>query len=353
MSLCRWEQSSVALLGALLMLAASAQVSVAADPLYASTPLDEARSRALAWIATRQLEDEQIDQRVDALWADVDANLAGRDLFEKVIETFRLGDFETNRFVSACRLLDAPLRPPETKLFSSTTDDPFYRANLQLFHGRYLARRKMYDEALAALAQIDPAAVVDPATYLYWLAVSQHQLLMKPEALKSLHKLLENTENVPISYMTTARLMQDELENLDEKTLDEISWKMRDSRRRLELGRGGEKVQKVQDEIIAGLDELIDKLDQQGQGGGGGGGSGQGKKNQSSSPAEDSSIKGSTAPGEVDPKNFRKQGEWGALPPKDAERAKNLINRNFPAHYRQAVEQYFKKLAKRRAEEGR
>ena len=60
-------------------------------------------------------------------------------------------------------------------------------------------------------------------------------------------------------------------------------------------------------------------------------------------------MKGATAPGDVDKKKLSNRAGWGALPPKEEARAKNLINRNFPSHYRQAVEEYFKKLASRRA----
>lgn len=145
-----------------------------------------------------------------------------------------------------------------------------------------------------------------------------------------------------------AKLMQRDLQETEEETLGSVSRLMRDSERRLDLGRGGQKVQKVQDEIVATLDDLIKKAEQQ-QSGGGGSGSGQNNSNQSGSPAEDSTLKGATAPGEVDQKELKKQGGWGSLPPKEEARAKNLLNKEFPVHYQQAVEQYFKKLANRRA----
>ena len=56
-----------------------------------------------------------------------------------------------------------------------------------------------------------------------------------------------------------------------------------------------------------------------------------------------------TAPGETDKKKFSKEGQWGDMPDKQQAEAKNLINRNFPSHYRQAIETYFKKLANRTA----
>ena len=59
-------------------------------------------------------------------------------------------------------------------------------------------------------------------------------------------------------------------------------------------------------------------------------------------------MKGSTAPGEADSKSYPKQGKWGDLPPKEEAKAKQLIGREFPSHYRQAVEEYFKKIAERK-----
>ncbi len=121
----------------------------------------------------------------------------------------------------------------------------------------------MYDEALAVFAQIDPARVVDPATCLFYEAVCQQQLLKKTEGLETLDKLLHRTEGVAESYARVAALMQDELQSLDDQTLDGVSRKMQDSERRLDLGRGGQRVQKVQEEIVESLTELIKKMEQQ------------------------------------------------------------------------------------------
>jgi hypothetical protein len=115
--------------------------------------------------------------------------------------------------------------------------------------------------------------------------------------------------------------------------------------RRLTLGRAGQKVQKKEEEIVATLDEIIKRIEEQ-QGGGGGGG---GSQNRSSSPAQDSVVKGSTAPGKVDPKKLKNEGQWGDLPPRARAKAKDLIAREFPAHYRDAIEEFTKKAAARPA----
>jgi hypothetical protein len=118
---------------------------------------------------------------------------------------------------------------------------------------------------------------------------------------------------------------------------------MGDIERRLDLGHGGRKVRKVEDGVIASLDKLIKELeDQQNQGGGGGAG---GNNIQSSSPAQDSRIIGGKGKGEVNRKNVGAESGWGNLPAKQREEAMQQIGREFPAHYRDVIEGYFRKLA--------
>ena len=110
-------------------------------------------------------------------------------------------------------------------------------------------------------------------------------------------------------------------------------------------------MQKVQGEIVADLDEIIKKMEEEGGGGGGDGdGDGQSKSNRSSNAAKDSTVKGATAPGEIDKKNERKRSpSWGNLPPKERTEVMNILNRNFPANYRRATEAYTRKLSTRAA----
>ena len=158
----------------------------------------------------------------------------------------------------------------------------------------------------------DLKEVVDPASYLFFKGGCEKRLSLNKQGLASLNQLLNNTEGVPVRYSTVAALMKVDLEAMEEKSLNDISWKMEDVERRLRLARAGEKVQKVEGEIVSLLDEIIKKIEEQ-SGGGGGGSGAQNPSNQSSSPAQDSSVKGSTAPGKVDPKKFKGAEPWGNL----------------------------------------
>jgi hypothetical protein len=53
--------------------------------------------------------------------------------------------------------------------------------------------------------------------------------------------------------------------------------------------------------------------------------------------------------GETDKRDIGHKDNWGNLPEKAQAAAKNMLDRQFPAHYRLAVETYLKRLAERTA----
>ena len=111
----------------------------------------------------------------------------------------------------------------------------------------------------------------------------------------------------------------------------------------LDLGRGGPKVRKIQDGVVESLDKIIKKLEdelakqqQSGQ-----------RQRVAAQPARRRQPAGQwprhRPSGRT--KNFRHKGEWGNLPPKEREEAIQQIGRDFPSHYRDVIEQYFRRLA--------
>ena len=74
-------------------------------------------------------------------------------------------------------------------------------------------------------------------------------------------------------------------------------------------------------------------------------GQGQGSLNPSS-PAQDSNPLGGSGPGNVDRRNHGEADDWGALPPKERQKALQQISKELPAHYREVIEEYFRKLAR-------
>ena len=337
------------LLSAVVLSLALSHRLQAANEVYAPTKLEDARSQVLAWAASRPNVTEQQQRDLAAIWGtELPSNDADR-ILELVVRSFATVDIDAAKLVTACNASVAILLPPDGAFLSQPSRDTFETANLRLFYGRYLVERRMFDEALDQLNAIDPRHVVDPASLFFFKAVASQGVLDIKPALLALDQLLKNVEQVPVRYSATATLMQADLQGLEEKSLGEIARLMSDSERRLDLGRAGEKVQGVQERIISELDEIIKKIEQQ-QGGGGGGGEGEGgNSNESSNPANDSSVKGTEAPGEVDKKKFAKDGQWGNLPAKEQAKAKSDLNRNFPSHYQRAIDQYFRKQSERTA----
>jgi hypothetical protein len=329
-----------------IFLCCVATIRAAAPDVYAPRPVDEVRNQLVRWLTQRGFNNEKTASQIAAVWSAGGGAVPGRDVFDRLIQSFAIADPETRRFVDGSSPEQSLKVFPSAEFLNHDESDEFYTIHLRLFYARALTQRLMYDEALSLFSRIDPARVVDPATCLFYQAVCQQQLLKKTAGLETLDKLLHRTEGVAESYTRVATLMQDELQALDERSLDAVSRKMQDSERRLDLGRGGQRVQKVQEEIVESLNEIIKQKEQQAnpqsqQS------QGENNSNRSSGPAEDSSIKGATAPGNVDKKNLKKQGAWGNLQDKQLKDAKALLNRDYPSNYHDAVEQYFKKLATR------
>lgn len=275
---------------------------------------------------------------------DVDSRLL------KVVEIAASADPEIGRLIKQCNQPAQMPDPAQWAAMMSRSDlSPYLKSNLALYYGRFLVERQLYDEAQVELMAADAREVVSPATLFFFRVVVAQALLDVENCRLALNQLLEKTQDSPLRYRSTAELIKADLDAYEEKSLGEVARLMADSRRRLDLGRAGEKVQGVQEKIITNLDELIKKIEQQMGGGGGGGGGEGGNSNESGGAAEDSSVKGATAPGESDKKKFSKDGAWGNLPEKQQAEARNIISRSFPPNYGRAIDAYSKKLANRPA----
>jgi len=264
---------------------------------------------------------------------------------ERVVRTFALADENARKLVQLCAEPKAPVRlPPQPWLFDPKTS-PWMAHHLRLWYGRWLAQQRLFEEAKEQLDNLQADDVVDPATLLFYQAVVAHRLVDREAGLEAVRRLLEAPEQCPRRYATLARLLEADLGPLQEDSLDHIARRMEDIQRRLQLGRAGPKVRKLQDGVIESLDKLIEQLEaaqQQQQTASAG-------SVQPSRPAQDSFPMGGKGPGLVTKRAIGSKSGWGDLPPKEREEALQHVDRHFPAHYRDIIEQYFRKLA---AEEG-
>jgi hypothetical protein len=332
---------TVVLLGVSLTISSSNSLIAADDELFAPMSAEQARAQWLDWAAGQGLKDRSLIDAIGKLWASGEDQKRPTELHKLAVRTFSLAKPAAAELVKQCQF--GILASPTSPLLEAEANDDYFSNNLLAYVGTFLTQTEFFDEALVLFEKTRPQHLIDPASYLFHKAVCEHRLLKAKEGLATLKQLLENTSDVPVRYLTVADLMKSDLEKLKEKSLDEVSRMMSDVERRLKLGRGGAKVQKTEEEIVSRLDELIKKLEQQQQQSQSQSGNGQGVPEG----APDSIIKGSTAPGEIDERDIGKKAGWGALPPKQQTKARNLIDRELPPHYRNAIEQYLRKLATR------
>jgi hypothetical protein len=330
---------------------------VTGDPLgraatWQPPRVEEVKTQAMAWLE-KATDDTSVRAKAKALWEKLPQQPSGSELLGCVAGTLALGDPRAAKLVEMCaKPPAAPALPSQAWLAESKTP-PIEANNLRLVYGRWLTQSAMFDEALEQIKDVKPADVAAPAELLFYQGVAYHRLLQKEPGLKAIDQLLDGAESSPRRFVAVARLMQSDLSGLKPDTLDHIARQMQDIERRLDLGRAGPKVRQVEDDVVKALDKLIKKIEdqqqqdqeqqQQSQNGPG--------NKRSTSPAPDSRILGGRGPGDVTPKNVGAKSGWGDLPPKEREEALQEISRDFPSHYRDVIEQYFRRIASDEAPE--
>ena len=311
-------------------------------PTLKAPSVAEVRTQVIEWLDQAEV-DSDVRMQVLALWPEDLAVADGTELLKRLASSLALADPEARELVEIC---SQPRRDVNLPEFAWLVDDErpaLLRHNLRLLYGRWLSQERLYEESQAQLSGLEPEQVVDPASLLFYQGVACHRLVQKEPGVKIIRRLLDDVEGQPQRYVAVAGMMLEDLNRLEEESLDHISRQMDDIQRRLDLGRTGPKVRKIEDDVVAALDKMIEELEkQQQQQSGGGAGAG---NLRSSSPAPDSRILGGRGPGDVDRKNIGSKSGWGDLPPKQRQEALQQIGKDFPSHYREVIEQYFRKLA--------
>ena len=224
----------------------------------------DVRAQAAAWLDAKK-PDSATRAKAEAIWLDLPDEASEDELLSRLAHTFALGDSNAAKLVAVCsRPRDPSIAPNQAWLADSSTA-PLFAANLRLFYSRWLLHNLLFDEAQEQLSGLTAKDVVAPASLLFCQSVIGHALLDKESGMKSIGELLEREAASPRRYVALAKLMQEDLKALQEDTLDHIARRMNDIRRRLDLGHAGPKVRTREDGVIASLDKMIKKLEEQQQ----------------------------------------------------------------------------------------
>jgi hypothetical protein len=346
-------------------LAVAANPATAAEPakkpmfgfstLKATTP-EVAKAKAAAWLKSIGKFDQAA---FDKIWAN-----DKRSVLDRTADSLALGNTEVAALLTNVRKLDGMAPAEVPGILKDDKQDAFFRTNVALAFAKAAATKKVYEEAIEALKGLNPENAVDPASFYFFKAVSEHATMKKDAATTSIVKLLDDVADSPSRYTMVATLMFFDMQNWapDPKDLSNIERLMDNSGRRLDLARGGEKTQDIQKKIVFRLDELIKELEaknKQGQGQANGGNCpGGGQKPGDGPPggntvnpqqnAKESVIMGGSGEGKVDPKVLRQIAEqWGTMPPEKRAKVVQELTRELPAKFEPMIKTYFEALDKR------
>jgi hypothetical protein len=310
-----------------------------AAPTWRPAAPAEVRTEVFAWIDSQSFDAAQ-KAKAHALWPG-DLQLAAADVLDRTMQTIAQVHEPTRLLVEHCSRL-AGEAVPDTEWLEDENLDPLVRNNARLLYGRWLVQQRLFDESAVALSALQPSEVVDPAALLFYQSVGHHAMLDRESGLRSLSRLLERRNEVPSRFASLATLMLEDLKALEDDSLDHISRRMADIKRRLELGRAGDKTIEVENGVIASLDKLIKDMEEQQQQQQQASASGQTVPGQ---PARDSLPLGGKGRGEVVKRDVGSKSGWGDLPPRERQEAIQGMSKNLPSHYRDVIESYFKRLA--------
>lgn len=348
-----------------------AVLALSCAPWSSAQDMEDALAKRASWSSPSA---EEVKSEIDALLDSQKADEAVRnkvndawttgekvELLDRLALALAAWNADAAKAVAAIKF-DAPGGAPVAELaaLADSSTPPLARNNLRLLAARNLLQRELVDEGLELIKELKPADVVDPASLLFYQAVGHHRLLAKKECLAALSQLLERQDELPQRYLTVAQLMAADIEPLKPDSLDEIARLMDDVRRRLDLARAGKKVRDQEDDVVAKLDKLIEELEkqqqeqeqqkqqqrQQQQQPQGGQQPSNPEGRNANDPLRESALPRLDSKGIVDPKDLGKKSGWGNLPPKDRQEVLQQIGRELPAHFRETIEDYFKRLAR-------
>ena len=223
---------------------ACAQLSF--EPTWQQPDYGEVRAQVFDWIEHSSVTPD-IKQEARTLWPSLPLReLDGPALLDLLVETTALMDEQTAKLVEECNEeLQGPF-PPDATWIDDSALPKFVQNNLHLYMARWLSQQAMYDAALDALANLDTIDVVDPATLLFYRTIAYHQVVEPDRSRAALVELMEHEDQLPQRYRQVAEMIEQDLTGLKDESLDHVSRRMNDVRRRLELGQAGKTVQVVE-----------------------------------------------------------------------------------------------------------
>jgi hypothetical protein len=271
-------QYRIAVIACPLLLAAglsSARAASGWTPPPSWSPADVELVRAEVVALLSQAESTPERDKLVAQWQGLADTAPPEIVLEHVAATAAAMHEQAATLVETCRQSFSGTALPDVSWLQDSDLAEFFTDNLRLYAARWLMQEGYYNESLDLVADLTPDDVVAPATLLFCKAVCHHQLVEVKPATASAQQLLERADELPTRYEQLATLISEDIKAVEEDSLDHISRRMNDVRRRLEHAQAGQQVVMLEDGVVESLDKLLEELEearrrqQQQQSGGG------------------------------------------------------------------------------------
>ncbi|MDR0391213.1 MAG: hypothetical protein LBH59_04860, partial [Planctomycetaceae bacterium] len=287
------------------------------------------------------------------------SKLSGTELFDRAIESLRRASVHVAEYLKLCdtlawqelpygQKLVVPQIPLHIHLGESNTTEYLYNS-LRIYLALKLVQGRFFSEAINILEEIKPENCINPAELFITKAIIYNGLSRNADgldAIKNFRIAEKNAVLVSRRHTELAKLLEYELnENKKDNSPNNIAKKMDNARRILGKGDTGKEAQETEEDVLKSLEKLIEEVEAQAKNSQQNDGNNKSDSLQSNNPAQESEIARGKAPGNVDRKEFDQNGGWGNMPAKDREAALSKIEREFPSHYRDIIESYFREMA--------
>ncbi len=189
--------------------------------------VEETRKNLAKWLDEMKkadkptLTNEQQDQ-ILAQWPAEEKSLDATTQLDRLASGLALLDKRYQILVDQCKTHRSELSVPRFDWLFDEKIPAFVRNNLRLYYGRWLSQERYFEESMVMLEKMEPAAVVDPVTLLFYQSVNHHALLNKNEGMKALALMFERPSDLPRRYELLGRMMEIDLRGLKEDSLDHI-----------------------------------------------------------------------------------------------------------------------------------